>query len=87
MSGNPAFCVKCRKQTSNVNPSIGISKNKKKILRAKCAVCGVVLKGVLRETPTKMKNMAKTKKRPSRPFGGVLCSKCSREKIKNESRG
>jgi len=28
-----------------------------------------------------MRNMPKTKKRPERPFGGVLCSKCSREEI------
>ncbi len=59
---------------------------RRKPKKARCANCGAVLKGVPRELPKKMKNMAKTKKRPSRPFGGVLCSKCAREKIKEQSK-
>lgn len=50
--------------------------------KAHCASCGAVLKGVLRERPYKMQNTPKTKKRPSRPYGGVLCSKCLRQRIK-----
>jgi len=57
-------------------------KRKPKI--AKCAVCGKPLSGIPRERPYKMSTMAKTKKRPERPYGGVLCSKCTREKIKSE---
>lgn len=53
---------------------------------AKCANCGAVLKGVARERPYKMKRLPKSAKRPERPFGGNLCSKCSREKIKAEIR-
>ncbi len=49
--------------------------------KAHCASCGAVLKGVLRERPYKMQNIPKTKKRPSRPYGGMLCSRCMREKI------
>jgi ribosomal protein L34E len=30
--------------------------------------------------------MAKTKKRPSRIYGGMLCSKCSREVLKQKAR-
>jgi large subunit ribosomal protein L34e len=48
---------------------------------AKCSMCGDVLKGVARERPVKMRNLAKTKKRPERPYGGILCSKCMRKKI------
>ena len=59
---------------------------KRKPSKARCANCGAVLKGVPRELPIKMKNLAKTKKRPSRPFGGMLCSKCAREKIKELNR-
>ncbi len=59
---------------------------KRKPSKARCSNCGAILKGVPRELPTKMKNLAKTKKRPSRPFGGVLCSKCMREKIKELNR-
>jgi len=53
----------------------------KKPKKAHCAKCKVQLAGVPRERPHKMKNMAKTKKRPQRPFGGVLCSKCMRKEI------
>ncbi len=53
---------------------------------AKCAGCGVKLKGVPRMTKSKMRNMAKTVKRPSRPYGGVLCPKCLKIKIRKESR-
>lgn len=51
-----------------------------------CGNCGKQLSGVLRERTYKMKNSAKSKKKPSRKFGGNLCSKCSREEIKNKVR-
>lgn len=60
---------------------------KKKPAKAKCAECGAVLKGVPRERPHKMKNMAKTKKRPERPYAGKLCSKCTRALLKAKARG
>ena len=46
---------------------------------AKCGECGKKLQGVPRAKPCKMQNMPKTSKRPERPYGGVLCSKCMRE--------
>ena len=55
---------------------------KRKPSKAHCAGCGAVLPGVARARPYKMKTMAKTKKRPERPFAGQLCTKCSRAKIK-----
>lgn len=63
---------------------IHFEKRKPKI--AHCAMCGATLKGVPREVPYKMQNMPKTMKRPERPFGGVLCSRCSRLKIIEEAR-
>jgi len=54
---------------------------KRKPSKAKCASCKKVLSGVPRERPYKMKNMPKTAKRPERPYGGVLCSACSRKAI------
>lgn len=59
---------------------------KRKPSKAECGKCGAPLAGVPRERPYKMMNMPKTKKRPERPFGGVLCSKCSRLLIKQKSR-
>ena len=53
---------------------------------AKCAECGAVLKGVPRDLPYKVRRLAKTQRRPERPYGGVLCSKCMRKKILNKVR-
>lgn len=58
-------------------------KRKPKI--AHCS-CGAPLKGVVRERPYKMRNMPKTKKRPERPYGGILCSKCMRKLMVEKAR-
>ena len=51
-----------------------------------CGACGITLRGVPKATKAKLRNMAKTAKRPSRPYGGVLCPKCLKIKIQRESR-
>lgn len=51
-----------------------------------CPVTGEVLKGVPRASPAERKRLAKTKKRPQRPFGGVLSSKAMRQLIIEEAR-
>lgn len=53
---------------------------------AHCAKCGAALMGVPRARPTGMMNLAKTKKRPERPYGGVLCSSCSRLLFKEKAK-
>jgi large subunit ribosomal protein L34e len=53
---------------------------------AKCGKCGANLKGIPREMPAKFKNLPKTAKRPQRPFGGVLCTKCMRAHFVLEAR-
>lgn len=59
---------------------------KRKPSKPKCSKCGKILPGVPRERPYKMQRMAKTKKRPERPFGGVLCTACMRRAIIAKSR-
>jgi len=59
---------------------------KRKPKTHKCAECGAELKGIPRLSSAKAKNSPKTKKRPERPYGGFLCSKCAREKLKKEAR-
>ena len=49
---------------------------------AKCAKCKQPLKGVARKTPSKLKRIAGSLRRPSRPYGGNLCSNCTRQTIK-----
>lgn len=51
-----------------------------------CGRCGAPLSGVARMRAGQAHGLAKTKKRPQRPFGGVLCSRCLRDMIKAEAR-
>jgi len=67
------------RKVSGGRTSIHYKKRKPKT--AKCGNCDAVLKGVPRAFPFRMRSMAKTKKRPERPFGGVLCSRCMRKTI------
>ena len=46
--------------------------------KAYCAGCGTQLQGV-----SQAKGIAASKRNPSRPYAGVLCSACSRNKIKS----
>ncbi|MEK6954614.1 MAG: 50S ribosomal protein L34e [Candidatus Micrarchaeota archaeon] len=61
----------------------------KKPGKAICALCGENLKGVPNRSTVGMRKLAKTKKRPERMFGGVLCAgdvrDLVREKIRLES--
>lgn len=56
---------------------------KRKPGAATCPVYGTPLSGVPRETPSKLKKIPKSSRRPERPFGGVLSSRASREVIKS----
>lgn len=53
---------------------------KRKHAKKRCYNCGKVLSGVDTGLKYKIKNLSKTQKVPSRPYGGLLCSKCTREK-------
>ena len=59
---------------------------RKKPSKAKCGNCSKPLAGVPRGLHSKTKNLPKTKKRPERPYGGVLCSKCTRSLLKERAR-
>jgi len=53
----------------------------KKPQQPHCGECGKPLPGIPRMFRAEAKNATKTKKRPQRPFGGVLCSSCTRKRI------
>jgi len=53
---------------------------------AHCGNCGAQLSGVPKQRPIDMQRLAKTKKRPERPYGGALCPKCLKLKIKESVR-
>lgn len=67
--------------TKTPGSKVVVHYKKRKPSKAHCAECGKVLPGVASERPVKMARMSKTKKRPERPYGGVLCSRCMRAKI------
>lgn len=51
---------------------------KRKPGKPQCADCGKFLAGIPHLIASKLKKLPKTAKRPERPYGGELCSKCSR---------
>jgi large subunit ribosomal protein L34e len=55
-------------------------------VKAKCAKCGTPLHGTPNKRAIDMKRLSKTEKRPSRPFGGMYCSKCMRDLQKEKAR-
>lgn len=59
---------------------------RRKPSKAKCSECGKTLAGTARELPGKMKKLPKTKKRPTRPYGGKLCTQCTRRKMLEKAR-
>lgn len=59
---------------------------KKKPSKHVCAECGKILHGVPRGRPYEIRKLSKTQRRPSRPFGGYLCSECARKHFKAEAR-
>ncbi|MFH1431785.1 MAG: 50S ribosomal protein L34e [archaeon] len=56
---------------------------KKKVSAATCSNCNQKLGGVPRMRAFEINKLPKTKKRPERAYGGVLCPACLEEKIKN----
>ena len=52
---------------------------------ARCAVCRQPLHGVPSDLPAQIKKLKKTNRRPDRPYGGNMCSACTRETIKSKN--
>jgi large subunit ribosomal protein L34e len=46
---------------------------------AKCNFCKKPLHGVPRVNPSRMRKLPKSSRRPERPYGGNLCSECTRK--------
>jgi len=59
---------------------------KRKPKSQKCGECKKELMGIPRLKASKMHNLAKTKKRPERPYGGYLCTACAKRRLIEESR-
>jgi len=86
MVDTPRSRSKRRVKVKTPGGKIVIHYRPRKPSKSKCAECGAPLAGVPRERPIKMRTMAKTAKRPERPYGGALCTKCSRREIISSAR-
>jgi large subunit ribosomal protein L34e len=53
---------------------------------AHCGRCGASLHGIPRLRASLFSRLTKSQKRPERPYGGVLCSRCLRDIVKVEAR-
>ncbi|MEA3229440.1 MAG: 50S ribosomal protein L34e [archaeon] len=59
---------------------------RKGVSKAHCSLCGAVLSGVPTGKDAEIAKLSKTQKRPERVYGGMLCSSCSRQEIRNKLR-
>jgi large subunit ribosomal protein L34e len=58
----------------------------KKPSPALCGLCHARLNAVPRRAPPELGKLSKTERRPERLFGGVLCSRCSAQVLKEAAR-
>ncbi len=77
----PRFKSKSWRQLQVKAPGgrLAIHYERKKPKFARCSNCGRVLYGIPRVRSIEIKRVAKTERRPERPYGGNLCSSCMRE--------
>jgi len=54
---------------------------RRKNARPQCADCGSFLIGVARGSRAQVKAIPRSQRRPERPYGGKLCSKCTRRTL------
>ena len=47
------YCVKCRKDTENINPKMFKTKNTRLIMQSKCPVCGIKKSRFVKEQEAK----------------------------------
>lgn len=66
--------------------NVVIHYEKRKPSRARCAICGSELHGVPALRPYQLSKLAKTEKRPERPYGGVICHRCLVLALKESTR-
>ena len=53
---------------------------------ARCAICKKPLHGIPRFSVSQIRKLSKSNRRPSRAYGGNLCSSCAREVFKDKAR-
>jgi len=54
--------------------------------KPQCRMCGVPLQGVVRGRVSQAGKFTKSERKPERPYGGVLCTKCMRKTMIERAR-
>jgi len=80
----PAYRSRSRRRVYKRTPGgrTVVHYEKRKPKAARCAICGKPLGGVPRERPVELRKLAKTERRPERPYGGHICPSCLRKLYK-----
>ncbi len=80
----PAYRSRSRRRVYKRTPGgrTVIHYEKRKPKAARCAICGRPLGGVPRGRPVEIRKLAKTERRPERPYGGYICPDCLRKLYK-----
>ena len=73
-----------KKRTPTGKVVIQLRREKPKV--PKCAICKKSLHGIPRLIPSELRKLPKSKKRPSRVYGGYLCSACVKELLREKVR-
>ena len=47
------YCVKCRKETENIDPKILRTKNNRLVMQSKCPICGIKKSRFIKEQKVK----------------------------------
>lgn len=86
--GSPAQRSRSLRRVPKSLPGGGLSVHyeRRRPGRARCAICGGELHGVPRLRASRARGLAKTEKRPERPYGGVVCPQCLKRGLKAASR-
>ncbi len=58
-----------------------IQYKRRKNAKPQCAMCEAFLPGVARGTKAEVHALPRSARRPERPYGGTLCSACTRRTI------
>ena len=66
---------------------ITIHQRKEKPKVAKCANCKSPLHGMPRLLSNEFRKLSGSERRPDRPYGGHLCSDCTRDTFREQVRG
>ena len=48
-----SYCLRCRKNTENINPRVSNTSNGKTMLLSKCAICGAKNQGLIKNKKQK----------------------------------